>query len=340
MIFYNGNLVDWKNDRDELSNDIRRTITEFKSKHFGEDKKGFCQIRYPNGIRVKNQSGYYEPKKAFFLDLVSSDGIWRWSDRVPRNGRFSYPNGNHFKVEDSFHFTEENAELAWFLEAHSPQFKSGKVYFEDFEVAAEKEAKKRIEDVEISYAIYSHKSPVANKIGLLRDVADIFGVENVKKLTKHELKNSLFDAIKQGEKNGSKYVNLKKFEEITDSEAKLRAARIVRKAIHNDELKYKHSDKTWYSCDNGNYIEPLLKLKPNETANKEEVLLEKVLDDKTFKGKVYAELGVSDYTTRSEVEELGYNALIKMCSDEGIVLKDKKMETAVAEYCNKMGIDS
>lgn len=341
MIFYNGELVDYKNGSDKTSVEIRKTIAEFTANNFGEDKKGFCQLRYPNGVRVRNKSGAYEPKKIFFIDLVSHDGMWRWSDRIPRNGKFRYQNGNHFKVEDDYRFFEKDAELVWFLKTHCPQLKSGKIYFEDFEETAKKEADSRIQDIDIKYAIYSNKSPLSKNLGLLRSVADIFGVEGVKKLTKSELKNELFDAIVAGEKQGSKYVNLKKFEEITDNGAKLKAAGIVRKAIHNDEIKYKKTDKAWYSYSEGEYLEPLMQLKSNEVPNKEHIFLGKVVEDKVFRSKVYAELGVSGYDTRAEVAELDYQALLKMCNDEGIVLDGgKQKETLVKKYCDHMDIKS
>ena len=342
MIFYNGQFVDWQVADDEQSQEIRRTITEIKKNNFGEDKKGFCQLRYPNGIRVKNKSGLYEPKKKFFLDLVSYDGKWRWSPSMPRNGRFTYKNGNHFGIEDPYMFYEDDAELVWFLQNHCPQVKSGKVYFEDFDEVAKKEANELTENIDIQYAIYSNKSPIAKNLGLLRDVADAFGVEGVKKLTKFELKNALYKSIVEGEKANSKYVNLKKFEELTDNEAKMRAAQIVRKAINNGELKFKKADNTWYSYAGGEYLEPLLKVKLNEYADRQHILLDKVVEDKSFKGKVYAELGVSDFKTRAEVEEVDYHTLLKMCSDEGISLAkdEKKKDVLVEKYCSHLEIES
>lgn len=342
MIFYNGQLFEWKTDPSEEAKEISRTITELESEHFGEDKKGFCQLRYPNGVRVKNKSGLYEPKKQFFLDLVSFDGKWRWSPTMPRNGRFQYKNGNHFKIEDPYLFYKKDIELIWFLKTHCPQFKSGRVYFEDFEEKAKKEANERIENIDIQFAIYSNKSPIAKKLGLLREVADVFGVEGVKKLTRTELKNALYSTIITGEKTKSKYISLKRFEELTDNDAKMRAAGIIRKAIHNGELVFKKSDNTWYTYSDGDYIEALLKLKLSEYSNREHILLEKVLDDKSFKGKVYSELGVSDFTTRAEVEELDYPILLKMCGEEGITLEkgEKKKEDLVKKYCSHLEIES
>lgn len=345
MIFYNGALVDWKNencdypDTDTVSK-IRTTITEIKKNNFSEDKKGFCQLRYPNGVRVKNKSGLYEPKKKFFLDLVSYDGKWRWSPSMPRNGRFSYKNGNHYKVEDSEWFYEKDLELIWFLQTHCPQVKNGKVYFEDFDKKAGEEIKKMTENIDIQYAIFSEKSPVAKKMKLLRDVADAFGVEGVNKLTRNELKTALYNAVVEGEKNNSKYVNLKKFEELTDNEAKMKATQNIRKAINNDELKFKKADNTWYIYNDGEYIEPMLKLKLNEYKDRDHLLLEKVLGDKKFKSKVYAELGIEP-ETRAEVEELDFHVLKKMCGDEEIAIeKSDRKEDLVSKYCSHLEIES
>jgi hypothetical protein len=346
MIFYNGALVDWKNkncdypDTDTVSK-IRKTITEIKENNFSEDKKGFCQLRYPNGVRVKNKSGLYEPKKKFFLDLVSYDGKWRWSPSMPRNGRFSYKNGNHYKVEDSEWFYEKDLELIWFLQTHCPQVKSGKVYFEDFDKKAGEEIDKMTENIDIQHAIFSGRSPVAKDLKLLRDVADAFEVADVKKLTKNELKMQLYESIVRGEKNNSKYVNLKKFEELTDNNAKMRATQIIRKAIHNDELKFKKADNTWYIHNAGEYIEPMLKIKVTDYQDREHILLDKVLEDNSFKGKIYSELGVG-IETRADVEGLDFHVLKKMCGDEeGIAVeKSDRKDDLVKKYCSHFEIKS
>ena len=156
MIFKLGVLVDWKKANAEDSTEEARIAREIKAlryEYFDKDKKGFCQLRYPNGIRKKNQSGHYEPKKNFLLDLKSVDGVWRWSDRLPSDGKFSYANGNHFKVTDPWLFYEKDVELIWFLKNHCPQVLSKKVYFEDFEAVAEKEAKSLMADVDLKYII-------------------------------------------------------------------------------------------------------------------------------------------------------------------------------------------
>jgi len=341
MIFYNGEMVDYKKKDTELAKEISKTIAEFKLNNFGKDKKGFCQLRYPNGVRVKNISGKYEPKKQFFLDLVSWDGLWRWSDAKPRNGKFRYQNGNHLKISDPYMFEEKDAELVWFLQTHCPQVKSGKVYFEDFEAKAEKEAKELVEDLDIRHAIYSKKSPVSQDIPLLRQVAEVFGIEDVNKLGVFELRNALYHKITNGEASGSKYVNFQRFEELTDNKGKMRAATTIRKAINEESLRYNKKDKSWWSCAAGEDIECLLTLKPNEVADKEGVLLEKVIEDKSFRAIVYAELGITGYATKDEVKDLGYTALAKICKLEGIEVKTTdKLADLVDKYCEKFNIGS
>lgn len=340
MIFYNGELVEWKNATkdDGFAYDVRTTITNLHHEYFGKDKKGFCQLRYPNGIRVKNKTGKYEPKKQFFLDLVSFDGRVRWSDSLPRNGKFRHKNGNHYKIQDPYLFYEKDIELIYFLKTYCPQVKSKKVYFEDFEEVAKKEAKENIADIDIKYAIYSNKSPLAKDNGLLREVADIFGVEEVNKLGTYELKNALFARIKDGESAKSKYVNMSRFDELTDSESKLKAASIVKKAINGGSLKFKKTDKSWYTHMDGEYVESLLTLKPTELNDTRGVLLDKVLTDKAFKGKIYAELGIAP-DTRKELEELGYHNIVRICKNEGIdVDKGAKQKEVVDKYCEKKQI--
>lgn len=340
MIFNRGEHVDLKNPQTDLAKETSRTITEFASNFFGKDKKGFCQLRYPNGVRVKNKSGMYEPKKIFFLDLVSFDGVWRWCDTMPRGGQFKYKNGNHFKVSDPYLFYEKDKELVWFLKTHCPQFASGKVYFEDFEAEAEKEAKERIMDVDIKFTIFSGKSTVGNNIPLLRDVADVFGVEDVNTLGRYELKNKLFDAVVAGENVNSKYVNFEIFEELTDNEAKMKAASTIRKAIKTKQLVFNNREKAWYTHSGDTFLEQILKLKPNDVPEKENVLLNRVLNDKQFKGMVYSELGIVGYESKAEVRDLGFPALKKICKDEKIVIdKGDNMDVVVDKYCERFEIE-
>lgn len=348
MLFYNTSLVDWKQGKnapeDSLEKKVWQQITELKSEHFGKEKKGLVQLRYPNGVRVKNMTsrgeGKYEPRKIFLLDTLSFDGTWRYSPIKPKDGVFKNPNGNHIKIQDPTLFYEEDIELIWFLKYHCPQMKSGKVFFEDFEKIAADEMKEIVSDIDIKFALYSKNSPISKDATLLREVASIFRVENHSRLGLLELKNSLYHKVKEGDDRNDKYINYAKFEELTDNSGKRFAAATVRKAVETGTIKWKSDERAWYIYAGDEYVTELLKLKPNDVSSRDELLVKEILEKPAFKGKVYAELGVNNFNTKGEVKELGRPALMTMCKDLGIPTTNKStVEELVGLYCEKMGIE-
>lgn len=340
MIFYNETFVDYKQGKgqdDTIEGQVYREIEELRSQYFGKDKKGLVQLRYPNGVMKKNKSGLYEPKKPFFLQVRSTDGMWRWNDRM----QGKYKQSNRFKISDPWIFSEDQIDLVWFLKNHCPEVKARMVHFEDPEEVAKKAAETKFSDIDLNFILYSKKSPISTDTNALRSVAEVFGVKDANTMGIWELRKAVYDEVSLGEKTKNKYVNIAKLEELTDNDSKMRAAQIVRKHINMGVLRFKSSDNTWYIHDGEEWGTPLLKINVVDRPNKEHVLLNEMLEKSSFKGKVYAELGIDMYETKADVKELGRPALISLCSQEGIEYDKKEtLDDLVEKYCKHKGIKS
>lgn len=352
MLFFRGNLVDLseKNCKGlpegDLMGDAYREIEELRSKYFGADKKGVIQLRYPNGRLRKHKASrsnaaVYEPKKIFHLSLKSRDGQWQWSDRMADVNGINSHNYNKLKVSDPWLFYEKDLDLVWFIKSHCPQYKNGSVFFEDAEEVAEKEARETFGDIELKYMLSSRQSPLANDLNLLRDVASAFNIEGAPKMGKWELRNVLFEEVSSGEKRGDKYVNVDKLQVLTDNQAKMKAVSVVRKHMNMDVIKFNHKDNSWYIYSDDEWAVNLLKIRAIDKSNRVHILYDEIINKPQFKGKVFAELGISDFATKAEVKELGRPAVMSMCHQEGIEYEKKDtLDILVEKYCEKMGIKS
>jgi len=353
MIYYNGELLNLternckQKPEGDIEGDTYREIEAIRSKYFGEDKKGVVTLRYPNGIRKKHESDgrsgkqamRYEPKKIFLLSLKSGDGLWQWSDKAAGLNSKYKRLGDKIKVSDPWMFYEDDIDLVWFLQKHCPQVKNGAVYFEDYEVLAEKQAKDTFGDIELKYMLSAKHSPLANDLKMLRSVASAFDIEDANKMGKWELRNVIYNAVSAGEKRNDKYVNAERLQLLTDNGAKMSAINTVRKYMNMDIIKWNSKEKAWWVYADDEWQAELLKIKATDISNKTHILFDKIASDSTFKGKVYSELGISNFQSKAEVKDLGRPAVFKMCNAEGIETTTKDtLDQLVEKYCEKLGI--
>lgn len=340
MLYYNGKLVDYKNGKDEFSSKLRADLHELSERFFGSNAPGYAILRYPKGERRKNVTGLYEPVKPYVVDHRSYDGQWFYSKKAPRivNGREEFTD-RFTVVRDPYTIYERDLEFLWFLLNHSSSLKAGRIYVEDKEALAEKEAKSLASDVDIRFMIYGKQSPIAQDKEIFRQVATIFGVKEVGRLGFMQLKNVVYGLVSNGERDGNRFINFDVFEKLVNGNVRRRVSHTVRSAINDGSLKFNPKDYKWYFSVGGEYVEELHTLKLIDVPHKEELLIEAALSDGALKGAIFSALGKDDFENADELREYDRKVLMGMGNRYGVEVSSKDTkEDIVKKLCEKLNV--
>lgn len=338
MIYYNDEPVLWKKKegRDRVEQEVYEEILKIKEKFFGDRAAGHVKLLYPKG-KPKEKDGGFTVLKQFPIPLRSSDGVWRYSRTKRKNdGKFV---DSHIFIKHATPFKEKDVEFIWFLLNRSSVLNKY-IFIEDLEADASKEVEEMSKDADIRYAIMGKTSPIAKNEKMLREVAEIFSVPDVKKLGIAQLKKELYETILEGEDMGDTFVNFEKFEELTEGELKRKAAFNARQAINDGVVGFK--DKAWWIMHGRTHGEKLLQMKTSDLAFKEQVLIDEVVTNPSVRSRLFSALGIEEYTTAEELWELDRPTLMRKVNDEikaGEAKNNDGKESLIKKLCDHYNIE-
>lgn len=341
MIYYDGILVNYKdldNDESGKGKEVASQIAEIQTKFFGKNATGYAVLRFPNGARKQDEkTGMWYPAKPYCVFHKSQDRMWVYSTRKKTTINDVDNYGDAFTViRDPYVIQKKDIEFLWFLSNHCTDVKAKRIFIEDLEEKAAKQAKDIASDVDIRFMIYGKSSPFVNSEELFRKVATSFGVENVNRLGFNQVKNALYGLVSDGEKNKNRFINYEVFEKLVNGKRSLRAAYIIRTAIEDGTLKYSNRDFKWFITSGGELVEPVFNVKLADVAHKEELLIEAVMSDATLRGTIYSALGIKDFDTVDELREFSIQTLRSMMKNYGIKVDTKdSAEELVKKICEQ-----
>lgn len=339
MIYYDGILVNYKdldNDESGKGKEVASQIAEIQTKFFGKNATGYAVLRFPNGTRKQDEkTGMWYPAKPYCVFHKSQDRMWVYSTRKKTTINDVDNYGDAFTViRDPYVIQKKDIEFLWFLVNHCTDVKAKRIFIEDLEEKAEKQARDMASDVDIRFMIYGKSSPFANSEELFRKIATSFGVKDANRKGFYQIKNDVYSLVSDGEKNGSRFINYEVFEKLVNGKRSLRAAYIIRTAIEDGTLKYSTKDFKWFITSGGELVEPVFSVKLADVAHKEELLIEAVLNDAMLRGTIYSALGVRDFDSVEELREFSIQTLRSMVKNYGEKVDTKdSAEELVKKLC-------
>jgi hypothetical protein len=311
MIYYNDELVDL-NKVNVISKEVNIQIKALKAKYFTENGRGCAVLLYPKGKRRRNGTGYYEPRRPFMVPLVSADGMYRFSEYKPHieQGKSpAYPEA-HKLVRDDTALYEEDIEFLWLLTHHCKEVEKGMLRIKDPEAEAKKKNEVYKEETDLRYFLFGTSSPLnvnpEEGLEVLKSLASAVGLKNAHYMEEEELKSSLFDLFKEGDRVHDPVVNYDTFLELTSSDTKRRALITARDAITKGKLKF---EKHLYSWRLEGHDDIFLKLTGSQMAQAEDLLLKCVVSDEMKRIWLLSYMGVKQACSVAELEKIEWKAL-------------------------------
>lgn len=302
MIYYNDELIEWRkpNPTNELAKEINKQISDLKEKFFGKNGKGLVTLLWPQGKRMKNSSGEWELKRPYPVELLSADGLMRYSPvRATTNKDKQHVfTEHHLMIKDGMSFTENDIEFIWFLNYYSAPFRNKVLLFEDTAGEAKKQVDKMAEDTELRFYLMGKTSVLANDEVCLRSIAEAFGVEAIHTLTLDEVKLAIYDAVQDGTKHKDPVRNYDTFIEFTQAPQKHKDAAKVRDAIRKGDLYFNKDEFSWFLKGDDT---PFLRLKGNEAGSKEGILIDLIIKNPRYSSALNKYYGTEVTLTAEEV---------------------------------------
>jgi len=335
MIYRNDVLIDWSKG-DGLSRDeklVREEIIEIRNQYFADGTEKRVRILYPKGEISDGSNLGYERPRMFQVPLNSADGQWRWSaNRMTNKGYVDH----HRSIRHGDILHEKDVEFLWFLKNRSAVMNKY-VFIEDKEADAKGQVDEIATDADIRFMIMGSKSPIAKNDGLLREVADIFGVRGVETMQPNQVKVALLDALKDGQSVGDKFVNYERFDALTDGDTVRRVAHTARRAIADRIVGYK--DSAWWVMAGRNYEEKLMTLKSSERQFRDQVFIDEVGSNPSLRDRLFSAMGEEEEITMDVLRELDRPALQKRYRDLTGEFKNIKKEELVALICDELELE-
>jgi len=343
MLYYDGQLVAWQDKSQEgVAATVRGQIEELRSRFFAKDAPGFAILRYPKGQRKKNVSGYWENKRIYTLDHRSFDGMWVYSKfkkKQKKDGTEDY--GDKFTVIRDPHVIQaKDIEFLWYVVYQSSAYKAKRVHIEDLEGEAEVKAKELGSFVDVQYLIYGKTSPIVNDRKLFTEIATVFGVKDVERKGLFQLKNEIYSLVTNGETSGNRFVNVTQFDKLASGSLVRRTSYLIRSAINDGTLKFLTKDYSWWLMAGNTPMESLFGVNLKDMANKEELLMEAVLNDAALKGTIFSALGSDQFESADELRGYDRKNLMSMAKRYNIefTISDKK-EDIVKKLCEYLKLN-
>lgn len=337
MIYYNHNLVDYKKQRTDEEKKVYREITEIKNKYFADNTMGKMVLLYPKGARKEADNGWTQLKK-FMLPLRGRDGSWRYSQNI-RNVEKKNNQGyadHHKPIINETALTIKDIELIWFLK-HASSALGKYLFFEDLEEDAKHEVEEMASDVDIRFMIMSPRSPIAKNEKRMREVASVFGVENVEKIGINQIKKELYDTIKNGEEYGDTFTNFETFDKLVSGETARKAAHIARRAIESNVVGYKTN--AWWIMSGRNHEERLISVPAKDGNVRDQVFIQAVVENDNVRSRVFAVMGEDENVTLEDLRAIDRPQLQKRAKELTGQFLNSKKEEIIAELCKHYGIN-
>lgn len=316
MIYYLDKEVIWnkKTGLNEVEQQVRGEIEAIREKYFGNNKLGYAKVIYPKG-KIEEAHRVFGVERKYPLFYTSDDGTWIFAERkvTNRSGNLDYgPRHRLFRYQTMLR--ENEIELLWFLIHKSSAF-NRKLFIEDLEAKAKSVVEEMSVDADLKYLIMGKTSPISKDIDTIKKVAEIFGLRDIEKKGESQLKVELYDTILAGEKRNDPNINYKRFEQLTNSDFRRKAAYLAKRAINDKIVVYK--DGAWFYNDNGTADERLVELKRNEIEMRDHVFVDKVVNDANVRARLFAILHEEEDYSRADLMNLGLSTLRAMVKELG-----------------------
>ena len=339
MIYYNDSLVDLNNPKNDAEKEIADQVKTVKAKYFGERSKGYALLLYPDGRRVKNESGWLELARPFPIFTISADGLYRMSyikQSKGADGIFKYDDGYEL-VYDGTRLYIDKLELIWFLTYHSEDLKKNRLAFEDTAAIAKEKVKQFSFDTELNFYLFGSSSPVTTNNKLLAEIAMAFGVRDINTMNEDEVKLALRDAIIEGEKSKDRSCNFALFLEMTKSVEKLNVLTLVRRLMASKELYFDSEEYAWFL--QGSDI-PFFKVKGQDLAIKEQLVLDACMNSTVQQQMLGRFSGKDTELTADTILSMKRTELQTTCKLQGIVAKpNDSNEVLQDKLLNHFGLE-
>lgn len=323
MIYHLNKLVEWEKTSQltEIEKQVKKGIEEIREKYYSKEvpeEKRVVKFFDPQGIRIKNVSGYYEPRKPFPLKFVGGRGEWRYSPVMPGVDA----NGNPIFTESCKIFSEveyvreNDIELAYFLLNHNPSVKSGRITIVDDEADAQKKVDSFSDDLDLRFHLYSKNSPVANDKTLLEDIAVTFGVKDVESLGIAQLKNRIYDVVILGDRTGNRFINTKEFMNLIDNDGKRRVAQIIYRAVKNGDLQYSPKTYGFHFVEGGKLGEKIVDIAGKDSSSAVMILINECSENHKVRSDIYGYLGIKEDKVVDSYRDKGIQELKKIAKEK------------------------
>lgn len=339
MIYRNEVLIDWKKGKGTACTEdeakVYQEITAIKNKYFGDNTMKIVTLLYPKG-EFKDDGSFVVPK-LFPIPLSSSDGVWRYSESKIRKDKTFVDSAKFIKHQTTF--TERDLEFLWFL-VNKSALLNRFVFIEDLEAKAEAELNKMADDADIRFMITSPRSPFAKDEKAVREVAEIFGVQDVNRRGIGQIKKDLYDTLVRGQKMNDRFINFDKFDELTQGEVKRKAAFKARESINDKVVKFQ--DGAWWLMHGSEPQEKLMTIKQKDAGDKEKMFIDEIVNNPNTRSRLFTAIGEEESVTAADYRELSVGTLRKKVSEEcgsGAQKASDTKEDLIRTLCEKHGID-
>lgn len=336
MIYYGGKMLDLKAEKlTRMAKEVSDEITDIKNKHFSGTGKGRIILRYPNGERKEKDDGF-TVLKMFPIPLNSSDGMWRYSEtKMLPTGK--YADSGHLGIKDRHVFRKKDVEFVWFLLNRSSVLNKY-VFIEDLEEEAKEENESLASDAYIRFMLMDKHSPIYSNNKLIRETAEVFGLRDIEKLGKEEVKKALYKLVVDGESINDRFVNFDKFDELVKGEIKRKSAYFARASINDGTVGYK--SYAWYLMAGRDFDEKLCTISQKEAAFKEQAFIEEVIENASVRSRLFSAIGQEEITTASDLWDLTLPVLKNKLKEETEEWNPKhNKEDVVTKLCEVYEIE-
>lgn len=206
---------------------------------------------------VRNSSGLLEPWKVVTAPLkqtvAGNNGSeeWLYTKSIPAiKDNYVVPD----TLQEMIQYGElkisldDDPDKAYFFIYKHEYVKSGKLYIVDLKKDEEDKAEARAKEADLNSLIYGSQSALNLDKEKLRVVAKRWGVGNVEKMTPAQIKNALYDVVREGEylkKTNSDRRGIYEFVEDCRIGNEVMIGSVIQEAIDQQLLYYNTETRQW-----------------------------------------------------------------------------------------------
>lgn len=337
MIYYLNQLVNYKlPEAQGTEKKVAKEIEDIREEYFADGKVGVYKVEYPEGRPEVNVTGMIEPRKLYTLFYEGGrQGEWRYTGQLPsisREGGLNFTD-NYKQFYHKLELKEDDIELVWFIKNHCRDLKAGLLVEIDDEARAEKEAVKIQEDVDLRFYLYGNQSPLKGKDDMIQEIAIAFNIDGANRLGIAQVKNKLYDAIRNGNATNHKFVNTEVFMELINSREKREVAKIIFDAVASGDIAYSTKDYAWHLMEGGQFGEAIYSVAGKDAPNATQILINACIDDVNIRTAIYGFLGINEYKSADELRALNIGQLRQVCKGVCTIGRDDNKESIIEKYC-------